>query len=85
MKVKMLLTKGEDPEKVLTEAETKNKLRKAIVRIIKLDCLTTDPAQFCRQAIDKKVVLNTWRGLLPKNVDLLKTWRMSNEVLVGIG
>ena len=79
------ITLGEDCKRIPSEAEAKNRMRRAAAKIIKLDCLTTDSTRFGRKATDMKVVLNTWRGILPESIDPLRTWRMSNEVLVGIG
>ena len=79
------ITEGKNPEEIPTEVEAKNRTRKAVTRITNLDCLTTDSAQSGKKAMDVKMVQKTWQGILPRRIDSLKTWSMSNEVLVSIG
>lgn len=79
------IARGSDPEKRLTEAEIKNRFRKALACRLKLDCLATDKSRFGRRATENKVVRNTWKHFLEGSLDPLKSWRIATEVLVGIG
>ncbi|KAJ7073790.1 hypothetical protein C8F01DRAFT_1042859 [Mycena amicta] len=52
---------------------------------LKLDQLASNASCFGAQATDKRVVLQTWEGVLMDNKHLPNDWVGQSEVLVGIG
>jgi ribonuclease HI len=65
--------------------EIRNRWTSMINTKLKLDCLLTNSRKFGRKAREKKLIQNTWRGVLAREDEPPEDWTQDTEVLVGIG
>lgn len=79
------ISRNASPGQTLTKTEMVLRMRVALERKIKLDCLATDAERFGKKATKPKVVKGTWKNLIPANTSPLRSWRKITAVLVGIG
>ncbi|KAJ6506684.1 hypothetical protein C8R45DRAFT_1050932 [Mycena sanguinolenta] len=68
----------------ITSAEIHNRWVAAINLRLKRDQLFTNKIHFGRLAINRKIILHTWSGILWDEDSLLDDWIQSDRVLVGI-
>ncbi|KNZ80733.1 Ribonuclease H1 [Termitomyces sp. J132] len=79
------IARDSDPERTISDEETVGRLRAAIGRKIKYDCLAIDRNRFGKIATDSETVVKTWTNLPPEEFNPLRSWRKLTAVLVGIG
>ena len=58
---------------------------KAINNRLKIDCVLTNGVKYGKKAIDKSLVLRTWKKTLKNEEILPKDWTRETGVLVGVG
>ncbi|KAJ6448750.1 hypothetical protein C8R45DRAFT_772714, partial [Mycena sanguinolenta] len=71
------------PERTVSEREVHNQWLSAINRALQRDCLLTNSIKFGPLALNQKLILNTWSGLLMNEASLPDDWTYEG-VLVGM-
>ncbi|KAJ7163885.1 ribonuclease H-like protein [Mycena crocata] len=79
-----VITWGNDPLHFLSEAELHNKWLHRINSRLKIDMLLTDTKKYGNRALNKKEVINTWKGVLDKPLNLSDIGIGQSGFLVGI-
>ena len=79
------ISREADPDHTLTKGEMISRMKAALARKIKLDCLATDAERYGNRAAKTDLVRSTWEYLCPTNLTPTKAWRSITAVLVGIG
>lgn len=79
------ISKQDDIEKYHPQHEIHNRWVHCINARLTLDCLMTNRLKYGKKALQPKLVLNTWDGLLMDNSNLQDDWIKQTGVLVGIG
>lgn len=79
------ISRKSDPENTPTEKEILCRIKAAITKRIKLDCLATDSERFGKKAYEPRIIKDTWSNLIPEDLAPLRLWRKLTVVLVGIG
>ena len=77
--------RNSDPERMPTQNEIKGRIRAAIARKMKTNCLATDNERFGKKAIGSELVKDTWSNLAQGLKSPLRSWKKIAVVLVGIG
>ncbi|KAK6972175.1 hypothetical protein R3P38DRAFT_2812565 [Favolaschia claudopus] len=65
--------------------EITNRWCKTINNRLGMDCAMTNAVKYGSKAIDKRLVLSTWKNVLKNEDRLPKDWTWETGVLVGVG
>ena len=74
----------EDQDKLHTSEELTNRWLALINTRLKLDCLMANKHRYGHKAIDLRVVMKTWNGMLQDERGLPENWILDAGVLVGM-
>ncbi|KJA22319.1 hypothetical protein HYPSUDRAFT_186477 [Hypholoma sublateritium FD-334 SS-4] len=74
-----------DPDKILSEQEITRKWMHRINRRLRLDQIMSTKQQYKWKKVSRKLVLETWQGVLNNEENLPTDWTQIRGVLVGTG
>jgi hypothetical protein len=78
------ITLEDNPEKMFSEAEIRNRWLTVINQRLTLDRFLTDRTRYGKKALRTQTVLNTWSDVLMDKKSLPRNWIGQSGVLVGM-